>query len=114
MLSKIKIREELASDSLQIKAILVDCLLLGALAVDKKYQDKGVGKKLNKIWLKLARSRNKKICFISGEFDFDRMCSKKLNLITLDSLTYDSLLICELTNDALNLLQNNSKMLPSH
>ena len=95
-----------------------DCLLLGPLAVDKKYQGKGFGKKLIEIGLEKAKSNNEKICFVSGEysyykeFGFDKINNKNLNISIPGPLSYDGLLICELANHSVSLLQNNSELLP--
>jgi predicted N-acetyltransferase YhbS len=96
----------------------IDCLLLGPLAVDKKYQGKGFGKKLIEIGLEKAKSNNEKICFVSGEysyykeFGFDTINNKNLNISIPGPLSYDGLLICELANHSVSLLQNNSELLP--
>ena len=96
-----------------------DCLLLGPLAVEKKYQGKGFGKKLVEIGLKKARSNNEKICFVSGEynyykeFGFEKITNKNLNISILGPLSFEGLLICELKDNAARLLKNNSKLLPS-
>ena len=96
----------------------IDCLLLGPLAVDKKYQGKGFGKKLIEIGLEKAKSNNEKICFVSGEysyykeFGFDKINNKNLNISIPGPLSYDSLLICELENHSVSLLKNNSELLP--
>ena len=96
----------------------MDCLLLGPLAVDKKYQGKGFGKKLVEIGLKKAISNNEKICFVSGEFSyykefgFDKIINKNLNIHILGPLSFQDLLICELKDNAACLLRNNSKLLP--
>ena len=42
----------------------IDRLLLGPLAVDKKFQGYGFGKKLIKIGLEKAKLNNEKICFV--------------------------------------------------
>ena len=95
-----------------------DCLLLGPLAVQKKYQGKGFRKKLIEIGLKKARSNNEKICFVSGEysyykeFGFDKIINKNLNISILGPLSFEDLLICELKDHAASLLKNNSKLLP--
>ena len=96
----------------------LDCLLLGPLAVDKKYQGKGFGKKLVEIGLKKARSNNEKICFVSGEysyykeFGFDKIINKNLNISILGPLSFEGILICELKDHAASLLKNNCKLLP--
>ena len=96
----------------------IDCLLLGPLAVDKKHQGKGFGKKLVEIGLKKAMSNNEKICFVSGEysyykeFGFDKIINKNLNISILGPLSYGGLLICELKDNAASLLTNNSELLP--
>ena len=96
----------------------IDCLLLGPLAVDKKYQGKGFGKKLVEIGLKKARSNNEKICFVSGdysyykEFGFDKIINKNLNISILGPLSFEGLLICELKDHAASLLTNHGKLLP--
>ena len=95
-----------------------DCLLLGPLAVEKKYQGKGFGKKLVEIGLKKARSNNEKICFVSGEynyykeFGFEKITNINLNISILGPLSFECLLICELKDNAAKLLKNNSKLLP--
>ncbi len=96
----------------------IHCILLGPLAVDQKHQGKGFGKKLVEIGLKLAKSNNEKICFVSGEynyykeFGFEKINKKKLNIITPGPLSYDSLLICGLKNSAINLPEKEIKLLP--
>ena len=96
-----------------------DCLLLGPLAVEKKYQGKGFGKKLVEIGLKKARSNNEKICFVSGEynyykeFGFEKIINKNLNISILGPLSFEDLLICELKDNAASLLKNHSKLLPA-
>ena len=96
----------------------INCLLLGPLAVDKKYQGIGFGKKLVEIGLKKARSNHEKICFVSGEynyykeFGFDKIINQNLNISILGPLSYDGLLVCELKDRTISLLKNNSKLLP--
>tara|TARA_B110001452_G_C15044767_1_gene364817 strand:- start:55 stop:573 length:519 start_codon:yes stop_codon:yes gene_type:complete len=95
-----------------------DCLLLGPLAVDKKFQGKGFGKILIKTGLEKAKKNSEKICFVSGEysyykeFGFDKIVNKKLNISLPGALSYDGLLICELEDNSAKLLQSNSKLLP--
>ena len=96
----------------------VDCLLLGPLAVDKNYQGKGFGKNLVYKGLEIAKSNNEKICLVSGEynyykeFGFNLVNNMKLNIIIPGPLSYNGLLIYEIKNGAINLLEQNSKMLP--
>ena len=96
----------------------IDCLLLGPLAVDKKFQGQGFGKKLVKTGLQKAKLNNEKICFVSGEynyykeFGFDNIINKNLNISVLGPLTYNGLLVCELKEDSVSLLQNNCQLLP--
>ena len=96
----------------------IDCLLLGPLAVDKKFQGYGFGKKLIQIGLEKAKLNNETICFVSGEYDyynefgFDKLINKGLVISIPGPLSYDGLLICELKYNAASLLEQNSKLLP--
>ena len=96
----------------------IKCLLLGPLAVKLNYQGQGFGKLLVEKGIDLAISKGEKICFVSGDykyykdFGFYKLDDKNLNIKTLGPLSFDHLLICELKKGALNLLQNNSEILP--
>ena len=96
----------------------IDCLLLGPLAVYKEYQGKGFGKALIRKGLDLAKKRNEKICFVSGEynyykhFEFKKISSKNLNIIVPGPLSFNDLLICELSQGEVYSLQNGSELLP--
>jgi len=96
----------------------IRCLLLGPLAVKLNYQAQGFGKLLVEKGIDLAISKGEKICFVSGDykyykdFGFYKLDDKNLNIKTLGPLSFDHLLICELKKGALNLLQNNSEILP--
>ena len=62
-------------------------------------------------------SNNEKICFVSGEykyykeFGFDKIINKNLNISIPGPLSFESLLICELKDQASSLLRKNSKFL---
>jgi predicted N-acetyltransferase YhbS len=96
----------------------IDCLLLGPLAVNKEYQGKGFGKALIRKGLDLAKKRNEKICFVSGEynyykhFEFKKISSKNLNIIIPGPLSFNDLLICELSQRGADSLQSGSELLP--
>ena len=91
---------------------------MGPLAVDKKFQGYGFGKKLIDIGLEKAKSNNEIICFVSGEYDyykefgFDKLINKGLDISIPGPLSYDGLLMSELQYNTASLLEKNSKLLP--
>ena len=95
-----------------------NCILLGPLAVNDSFQGKGFGKILIKEGLRLAKINGEKICFVSGEynyykhFEFNTVSSKFLNIIIPGPLSFNDLLICELSCQAADFLKSDSKLLP--
>ena len=121
LISYIKENPEIVIGTIRFYRVLIsniDCLLLGPLAINKKYQGKGFGKALIRKGISLAKKRNEKICFVSGEynyykyFKFNKISSKNLNIIIPGPLSFKDLLICELSQGEACFLQSGSKLLP--
>ena len=121
LISYIEEKPEIVIGTIRFYRVFIsdkDCLLLGPLAVNKEYQGKGFGKALIRKGLNLAKKRNEKICFVSGEynyykhFEFKKISSKNLNVIILGPLSFNDLLICELSQGEAYFLQSGSKLLP--
>jgi len=121
LISYIKEKPEIVIGTIRFYRVFINdisCLLLGPLAVNKGYQGKGFGKNLIRKGLNLAKKRNEKICFVSGEynyyknFEFKKISSKNLNIIIPGPLTFNDLLICELSQGEAYCLQSGSELLP--
>ena len=121
LISYIKEKPEIVIGTIRFYRVFINdisCLLLGPLAVNKGYQGKGFGKNLIRKGLNLAKKRNEKICFVSGEynyykyFEFKKISSKNLNIIIPGSLSFNDLLICELSQGEAYCLQSGSELLP--
>ena len=123
LISYLKKEPKVVIGTIRFYRVLIEgfhCLLLGPLAVDKLYQCKGFGKKLIQKGLDLAKENGEKICFVSGEYDynchygFKKLSSINLNIIVPGPISFKDLLIYEFNNDAKNYLKNNSQLLPSN
>ena len=121
LISYIKEKPEIVIGTIRFYRVFINdisCLLLGPLAVNKGYQGKGFGKNLVRKGLDLAKKRNEKICFVSGEynyykhFEFKKISSKNLNIIIPGPLTFNDLLICELSQGEAYYLQSGYELLP--
>ena len=121
LISYIKEKPEIVIGTIRFYRVFINdisCLLLGPLAVNKGYQGKGFGKNLIRKGLNLAKKRNEKICFVSGEynyykhFEFKKISSKNLNIIIPGPLSFNDLLICELSQGEAYYLQSGYELLP--
>ena len=121
LISYIKEKPEIVIGTIRFYRVFINdmsCLLLGPLAVNKEYQGKGFGKNLIRKGLNLAKKRNEKICFVSGKynyykhFEFKKLSSKNLNIIIPGPLSFNDLLICELSQGEVHSLQSGSELLP--
>jgi len=121
LISYIKEKPEIVIGTIRFYRVFINdmsCLLLGPLAINKGYQGKGFGKNLIRKGLNLAKKRNEKICFVSGEynyykhFEFKKLSSKNLNIIIPGPLSFNDLLICELSQGEAYSLQSGSELSP--
>ena len=121
LISYIKEKPEIVIGTIRFYRVFINdmsCLLLGPLAINKGYQGKGFGKNLIRKGLNLAKKRNEKICFVSGEynyykhFEFKKISSTNLNIIIPGPLSFNDLLICELSQGEAYYLQSGYELLP--